>query len=181
MYRSGYRPLKIMDRHLALHEHQVVLKMAFAWILFHASLTAEAQENTDHRYAAQLTGLLTEQHEKLLNDAVNGWEIVHRSKVSRHAHRLKFTASRPVTEAELSQRLTGTGTDVFWLAEVQADGSLTGASYEAHAFPVFENTGDPAADNARYEADKAAWLAAHPGWVDENTRSNEGAEAGSEK
>ncbi len=180
MYRSGYRSIKVMDRRLAV-VGQVVLKAVFAWMLVHASLTARAQENTDHRYVAQLTGLLTEQHEKLLNDAVNGWEAAEQFKVSRHAHRLKFTASRSVSEGELSERLTGTGARVFWLAEVQADGSLAGASYEAHAFPVFENTGDPAADNARYEADKAAWLAAHPGWVDDNTRSNEGTEAESEK
>lgn len=180
MYRSGYRPLNIMDRRLTFME-LLVLKTAFAWLLIHISLIAPAQDNNDHRYVAQLTGLWTEQHEKLLYDAVNGWEVVEQFKVSHHAHRLKFTASRSVSEGELSERLTGTGARVFWLADVQADGSLTGASYQAHAFPVFENTGDPTADNARYEADKAAWLAAHPGWVDDDIRSNEGTEAGSEK
>jgi len=180
MYRSGYRPIKIMDRHLVV-VRRVALKAVFACLLANASLIARAQGNTEHRYVVQLTGLLTEQDEKLLNDAVNDWGIVEHFKISRHAHRLKFTASRSVSEGEISEQLTGTGAHVFWLAEAQVDGSLIGASYEAHAFPVFQDTGDPAADNARYEADKAVWLAAHPGWVDENSRANGGIEAETEK
>lgn len=179
MSRSGYRPNNIMDRHPAVV--RTVLKVVTVLLLANAPLTGKAQENADHRYVAQIIGLLTEQHEKLLNDAMSDWEVVEQFKVSRQAHRVKFTTSRPVDEAELSTHLTGTGSHVFWLAEVQADGSLTGVTYEAHAFPVFQNTGDPAGDNARYQADKAAWLAAHPGWVDENSRSDEGTEPETEK
>ena len=119
---------------------------------------------------AQIIGLVTELDEKVLHEALNGWEVIGRFEVSRSAHRFKFTATAVVSEAELTERLTGTGAAVLWLADVQPDGSLSSASYEAHAFPVFEDTGDPAADNARYDADKAAWWAAHPGWVDKNTR-----------
>ncbi len=133
-------------------------------------LPADAQGDTPHAYVAQITGLVTELDEKVVYEALNGWEVVGHFEVSGSAHRFKFTATAVVSEAELTDRLTGTGTAVLWLADVQPDGSLSSASYEAHAFPVFEDTGEPAADNARYDADKSAWLAAHPGWVDKNTR-----------
>ena len=122
---------------------------------------------------AQITGLLTELDEKVLHEALNDREALGHIEVSRPAHRLKFTATRVVSEAELTEWLTGTGTAVLWMADVQPDGSLSSASFEAHAFPVYEDTGNPAADNARYDADKAEWLAAHPGWVDKNTRPDE--------
>lgn len=133
-----------------------------------------AQEQTPHAYVAQLVGLLSEQDEKLVTEAVSGWEALTRYEVSRCAHRMKFSSVLPLSEMELTAHLAGTGVSLLWLAELQPDGGLLGPSYAANAFPVFEDTGDPSGDNARYDADKAAWLAAHPGWVDTNTRPIEG-------
>lgn len=135
-----------------------------------APLLADAQDNAPLSYVAHIIGLVTELDEKFVHEAVNDWPAIEGFEVAAAAHRMKFTALQPVSEGDLTERLAGTGTAVLWLAEVQADGSLSSASYEAHAFPVYVDTGDPAADNARYDADKAAWLAAHPGWVDKNTR-----------
>jgi hypothetical protein len=146
-------------------------------------LWAEAQSDAPRSYVAQIMGLVTEQDEKIVSEAMAEWETIDRFEISRTAHRMKFTVAQPVSEGELTERLTGTGTAVLWLAEVVADGSLSGASYETHAFPVFVDTGDPAGDNARYDADKATWLAAHPDWVDKNTRPDgqTGTEAVSDK
>lgn len=147
--------------------------VALLFVLSNAPLQAHAQNDAPRSYVAQVTGLITELDEKSVFEALSGWEALERIDLSRAAHRLKFATTQPVSDGELAARLAGTGTGVFWLAEVQANGSLSGASYEANAFPVFEDTGDPVADNARYDADKAAWLSAHPGWVDENTRPDE--------
>lgn len=121
-------------------------------------------------YVAQLTGLISEQDEKLVTEALVGREEIDRFEISREAHRLKFTATHQISDGELAALLNGTGAVPLWLAVVQDDGTLSGISYDAHAFPVYSDTGDPAADNATYDAAKAAWLAAHPGWVDVNTR-----------
>lgn len=143
--------------------------LSFLFVLSLIPTLVKGQSDTPHAYVAQITGLITELDEKLVYEAVNGWAPIEDFELSRSAHRLKFTAIQPVGEGELTERLAGTGTTVFWLAEVQADGTLVGDSYVLHAFPVFQDTGDPAADNARYDADKASWMAAHPGWVDVNT------------
>lgn len=152
------------------HSRHIGAAAAFFFLLSLPPLLVKGQSDTPHAYVAQITGIITELDEKLVYEAVNGWEAIGHMEVSRAAHRMKFIAAQPVSEGDLTERLAGTGTAVFWLAEVQPDGSLSSASYEANAFPVYEDTGDPAADNARYDADKAAWLAAHPDWVDVNTR-----------
>ena len=128
-----------------------------------------AQQAAPRAYVAQILGLWSAQDEKSVAEALAGWEAIHELRISLEAHRLKFFAVGPVDEQELNVKLSGTGTSVFWLAEVRADGSFDGDSYDQHAFPVLLDTGDPAADNARYDADKAAWFAAHPGWVDVNS------------
>lgn len=134
-------------------------------------------------YVAQLTGLISEQDEKLVTEAMVDREEIARFEVSREAHRVKFIATRQISDSELAELLSGTGAALLWLAAVQDDGTLSGTSYDANAFPVYSDTGDPAADNATYEAAKAAWLAAHPGWVDVNTRpiGSETMEAENEK
>lgn len=144
--------------------------VTFLFVLFLTPTLIKGQSDTPHAYVAQITGIITELDEKLVYEALNGWEAVGHIEVSRVAHRMKFDADQPVNEGDLTERLAGTGTSVFWFAEVQQDGSLSSASFEAHAFPMYDDTGDPAADNARYDAEKAAWLAAHPDWVDLNTR-----------
>lgn len=172
MPRPSDRPTKAIVRS-SVTPLRLPTAIAVLLILANAPLSADAQDAAPRSYLAQIIGLVTELDEKTVHEAVNGWEAIERIDVSRAAHRLKFAANRSVSEDELRERLSGTGTEVFWMAEVQADGGLVGASYDAHAFPMFEDTGNPVADNARYDADKTAWLAAHPGWVDKNTRPDE--------
>lgn len=131
--------------------------------------SAEAQSSGQVAHVVHLLGLWTEHDEKSVSEALDGWDELQGVDVSREAHRVKFSARRTVSDADLTERLAGTGTSVFWVATVQPDGSLSGPSYDLHAFPILQDTGDPAADNAQYEAAKAAWIAAHPGWVDVNS------------
>ena len=43
------------------------------------------------------------------------------------------------------------------------------ASNASDTAPVYRDTGDPATDNANYEAAKASWIAAHQGMYESTT------------
>ena len=169
MPRSTVRAA-IIDTAIKAYERLRPLAVILTVLMTWTTGIAAAQGDQSLAYIAQVMGLISDQDEKLVNEALNDWDAIDGFEVSCAAHRVKLSAHHPVSEGELTERLAGTGTALLWLAEVQADGSLAGPSYVAHAFPVYVDTGDPVGDNARYDMDKAAWLAAHPGWVDANTR-----------
>lgn len=65
---------------------------------------------------------------------------------------------------QLQAVVTGAGLHITYLGppRMEADAAKSLRPTDGDQLPAYRNSGDPAADNARYEMEKKAWVQAHP-------------------
>ena len=111
------------------------------------------------RFAAPLT--LTQ--EKYIHEAIQGQEAGAQVWVDRPNAEAKVRAHVVLDRQTLETTWTAQGMQIIYIGPIVV-GETTERSHAEvlpEGFPFFVDTGDPAADNATYEAAKAAWIAAH--------------------
>lgn len=92
--------------------------------------------------------------------AVTEWIDVMDIDLEQQDQVLRFTTSSAVDLTTLSGRIANTGYQAQGLQCRSNSGAVI--SEGLPPYPVFEDTGDEAGDNARFDAAKADWIREHP-------------------
>ena len=124
------------------------------------SLTLSAQEGELRIYRARVHQTATGLSPKSMIVAVSDWIPVIEIDVDREVRVLKFTTTEAISLAQLREHLVPTGYQAGGLECTMNSGLRTVEGVPP--FPEFEDTGNDAVDYPRYDAAKAAWIAAYP-------------------
>jgi|GEM_PF-2322573 hypothetical protein len=121
-------------------------------------------DSAPFRYVARVEADGTMRSPKPLFAAVHALAPGSDMRLDGDKQALFIDTPRELTLVELQQIAAGTG---FAVLSLERYDRITGERLAQEggtgtAFPVFVDTGDERADHARYDAAKAAWIAAHP-------------------
>lgn len=124
------------------------------------SLGALGQDGELRSYRARVHPTATGVSPKSMIVAVSEWLPVVEIDVDREARVLSFTTVAVIDLAQLREHLEATGYQAGGFECLTSAGIRTMEGVPP--FPEFQDTGDNAVDYARYDAAKAAWVAAYP-------------------
>lgn len=124
---------------------------------------ASAQKAVEIDQLIRFAAPLTITQEKYVHEGIQGLEAGAQVWVDRPNAEAKVRAHIVLDRQALEGAWTTQGMQIIYIGPMVV-GETTERSHPAGSpagFPVYIDTGDPAADNAAYEEAKAAWLAAH--------------------
>ncbi len=136
------------------------LLAAFAFFLPDAS----AQKPMARDLLMRLEGMTTRDQEKAVLGALNDQDPAAVVSVDVPSQQVKIRTGVVLDRPLLEARLGAAGMTILSLGPISipAFEQRASASSVLPGFPQFINTDDPANDEAVYQANKAAWIAAHP-------------------
>lgn len=126
--------------------------------------TVVAQKPVLHDFLIQFTGTIDAEGHKAILSALNAQDPGILMSVSVAAAQAKVRTHVPLSQEQLAIDLAPYGIGVQWILVGDPGGGALRAMDDAPGmgFPQYISTGNPAADDATYEAAKQAWLAVHP-------------------
>ena len=126
-----------------------------------------AQKPTLHDDLIQFTGTIDAEAHKAILSALNAQDPDILMSVSVIAAQAKVRTHAPLSQEQLAIDLAPYGIGVQWILVGEPGvGALRAMDDpDAGGFPQYVDTGNPAADDATYEAAKQIWLATHPAYV----------------
>jgi hypothetical protein len=143
----------------------MIYRLRIAFLLFTLlPFCTVAQKPVLYDYLIQFSGSIGPEEHKAILSALNAQDPDIMMSVSVATGKAKARTQVHLSQSQLEAELAPFGLGVeFILVGVPGDPATRMAMQDFFdGFPVYIDTGDPAADNAAYEAAKQAWLAAHP-------------------
>lgn len=123
--------------------------------------SAMAQKPQDHHQVIQFTGPFDEAASKFIHEGVRDQDPTADVWIDVAVQSVLIRAHLQLDRAQLQAVVGQAGLQIAYLG-APGNAVLRAGTADPFAAPVYRNTGDPAADNARYEAGKKAFIAAHP-------------------
>jgi len=118
---------------------------------------ARAQESRPYHYTVSFLPIASVK--PIIAAFVERWPEAE-LKFKEHPFTAELSASHPITREEMRYTAQSAGSDLIDLVPDPAKSAALDPGFEA--FPKLQATGDPLGDEARYQAEKSAWIAAYP-------------------
>lgn len=120
-----------------------------------------AQSNGQFRYLFTLAQPVTEEGEKKLTDAIRSFDPGALVRMDAQRSEVDLVTTVAAEQGALQAYLWDLDAVIVdWVAGVPV-GARISTPIPIPGFPKYYDTGDPAADDARYGEAKAAWIEAH--------------------
>lgn len=131
--------------------------LAFAWGALDAQKPAELD------YLIRFTAPIASVQEKYIHETLQGHEPGAGVWVDRPNSQVKVRTHISLDRAALETAWSAIGLTIATMGLIEAVPQQERAVHVANdPFPTLVSTGDPAADNAAFDAAKAAWISAYP-------------------
>ena len=125
-----------------------------------------------HRYAAQVSGSSTTLMEKQLLEQLHAADELGEYSVDRHTGQVEMKMFARMDRFRFEYMITPLGLTLVRFEEQGTHPTPLSTARRGSLpidFPIYIDTGDPLRDNQRYDAYKAAWIAAYPETYEELT------------
>lgn len=136
---------------------------ALVVVLAFACNALSAQKPPELDYLIRFTTTIAPVQEKYIHETLQGHESGAGVWVDGPYSQVKVRTHIGLDRSVLEEAWSGIGLSITSM-ELITNGSpqVRAVQFTEDPFPHFISTGDPQADNAAYEAAKAAWISAHP-------------------
>lgn len=127
-----------------------------------AVISAWGQKQGPFQYLVEVEGMDALHHQKIVRSAIDDQDPHAKVSLDAAAQLIKLRTSAPMDPDVFRERLAAHDIVVLRFIQqgaLQAHRTATGT---LPGFPIYFDTGDPANDQADYQARKEAWIAAHP-------------------
>lgn len=143
----------------------IYLNYGACWLLLSVCGSARAQKAPELDQLIRFASPITLTQEKHIHEGIQGQEAGAQVWVDRPNSEVKVRAHVVLDREALEGTWTAQGMHIIYIGAIVV-GEVVERTHRQvlpEDFPIFIDTGDPAGDNAAYDAAKAAWIAAHPG------------------
>ncbi len=129
-----------------------------------SACSADAQKQIKHDFMLHVTGMNGRDQEKIVHAVINDQDPSALVSIDVPGQRVKVRTGVVLDRQAMEPLLSSFGVSIISLSPLVGLGSNERVSPAGSlpGFPVYVPTGDPAHDEAVYQANKASWVAAHP-------------------
>ena len=138
-------------------------KFALCLLSYVAGCGLMAQKPAELDYLIRFSAPVASVQEKYIHETLQGYEPGAGVWVDRPNSQVKVRMHFSLDRAVLESAWSGVGLTITSMELINGDlPQERSMQAEGDPYPVLVRTGDPDADNAAFDAAKAAWINAHP-------------------